>query len=67
VCRWRFQADCWLVPEQLAECNEISERLVIEPPALSNVLGAEVSDVGDGPAERRDAESKRYQKYVDEF
>ena len=44
--------------ERLAEREEVGEARLIEPPAALDVLAAEVGDVGDRPAERRQAEAE---------
>ena len=45
--------------EGLAEREEVGEARLVEPSAALDVLAAEVGDVGDRPAERRQAEAER--------
>ena len=44
--------------ERLAEREEVGEARLVEPPAALDVLAAEVGDVGDRPAEGRQAEAE---------
>jgi hypothetical protein len=45
--------------QEAGDRDELRERLLVEPASPLDVLRAEVPDVRNGPAERRQAEAKR--------
>lgn len=50
--RWRTLSGCWPVRVELAQADQIGERLVIEPATALDKLAAEIAEMRDGTAER---------------